>query len=310
MGDILVIKLSALGDFVQALGPFQAIRAHHRDDQITLLTTKAYGGLAEATGYFDRIWIDRKPKFWHFGKIKALAKQLNTNRWDFVYDLQTSDRSSSYYRLLQKPRPGWSGIAKGCSHPHANPKRDDMHTMDRQAEQLQMAGIRQVPFADLTFADKVDLGRFDLVKPYALLVPGGAPTRPKKRWPAGHYARLAQNLLARGIDVLAIGTSAEAEVLASLAKDAPGVRVLLDQTDFIDIIALGRRAVGALGNDTGPMHLIAASGCPSVVLFSGDSDPALCAPRGASVQVMAAPVLADLQPDPVTSAFLGLTGRA
>ena len=33
---ILVIKLGALGDFVQALGPFAAIRRHHAGDRITL----------------------------------------------------------------------------------------------------------------------------------------------------------------------------------------------------------------------------------------------------------------------------------
>jgi ADP-heptose:LPS heptosyltransferase len=48
-----------------------------------------------------------------------------------------------------------------------------------------------------------------------------------------------------------------------------------------------------VGNDTGPMHLIAAAGAPSVCLFSADSDPALCAPRGA-VTVLREPNLADL----------------
>jgi len=32
---ILVIKLSALGDFIQALGPFKAIRQHHATDHVT-----------------------------------------------------------------------------------------------------------------------------------------------------------------------------------------------------------------------------------------------------------------------------------
>ena len=48
-----------------------------------------------------------------------------------------------------------------------------------------------------------------------------------------------------------------------------------------------------MGNDTGPMHLAAAVGCPCVVLFSADSDPALTAPRG-RVRVLRAPHLADL----------------
>ncbi len=45
---ILVIKLGALGDFVQALGPAAAIRRHHRDAEITLLTTAPYAELGRA----------------------------------------------------------------------------------------------------------------------------------------------------------------------------------------------------------------------------------------------------------------------
>jgi hypothetical protein len=51
------------------------------------------------------------------------------------------------------------------------------------------------------------------------------------------------------------------------------------------------------------MHLIAAAGCPSVVLFSRDSDPALTAPRGRSVTVLGRPDLADLDLAPVLAAL-------
>ena len=37
------------------------------------------------------------------------------------------------------------GIVWGCSHPHNNRQRDNMHTIDRQAEQLAIAGIDCVP---------------------------------------------------------------------------------------------------------------------------------------------------------------------
>ena len=43
--------------------------------------------------------------------------------------------------LLGRPAVEWSGIAPGCSHPHGNPRRDSLHTIERQAEQLAAAGI-------------------------------------------------------------------------------------------------------------------------------------------------------------------------
>ena len=46
---ILIIKLGALGDFIQALGPFAAIRRHHADAHITLLTTDPFAAFAAAS---------------------------------------------------------------------------------------------------------------------------------------------------------------------------------------------------------------------------------------------------------------------
>jgi hypothetical protein len=48
---ILIIKLAALGDFVQAFGPFAAIRAYHPESHITLLTTPPYVALALHPAY-------------------------------------------------------------------------------------------------------------------------------------------------------------------------------------------------------------------------------------------------------------------
>jgi ADP-heptose:LPS heptosyltransferase len=301
----LVIKLGALGDFVQALGPFAAIRAHHADAEITLLTTRPYAALAAASPYFDHVWLDDKPKMWQVAKVLKLRKQLASGRFDRVYDLQTSDRSSWYFRLMGG-EVEWSGIASGCSLPHANPGRDAMHTIERQAEQLAMAGIDAVPPPDLSWAEGAG-GRFNLPQPYALLCPGGAPHRPAKRWPAGNFGEMAGWLAARGITPVLIGTEAERAEIETVRGLCGGAVSLIGKTQFLDILALGRQARAAIGNDTGPMHLIAAAGCPSVVLFSHESDPTLCAPRG-RVTILRRPTLAELTVGDVELALAGLLG--
>lgn len=283
---VLVIKLGALGDMVQALGPFAAIRRHHEGAPITLLTTAPYAGFARAGGYFDDVWIDARPGWAQPGSWLALRRKLRRGRFARVYDLQTSDRSSSYFRLFWPgPFPEWSGIARGCSHPHANPKRDFLHTVERQAEQLRMAGIETVAPPDLSWAE-TDTGRFGLPARYALLAPGGAPHRPEKRWSAERYGALAKWLTRQGVTPVLLGTEAEAEVLDQVAAACPQAVSLAGRTEFPDIAALARGAAAAVGNDTGPMHLIAAAGAPTIVLFSGASDPALCAPRGPHVTVL------------------------
>jgi ADP-heptose:LPS heptosyltransferase len=310
---ILVIKLGALGDFVLATGPFKAIRRQHPNAHLVLLTIPALAGLGRATGWFDEVWTDDRPSVLNVAGWWALARKLNGAHFMRVYDLQTSDRSSFYFRLMSSPfgrRPEWSGIAKGASHPHANPRRDFLHTVERQKEQLAAAGIHDVPPPDLSWA-VVDLSRFDVKAPYALLVPGGSAHRPEKRWPATHYAELARRLVAIGTTPVLLGANAERAELAQIAAACPGAIDLCGQTSFTEIIALARGARFAVGNDTGPMHLIAAAGCPTVALFSHASDPALCAPRGPheegstgdSVRVLRRNPLSALMPDEVLAAL-------
>lgn len=300
---VLVIKLGALGDFVQAFAPFAAIREHHPQAEITLLTTRPYAELAAVSPYFDHVWIDAKPKMWQIGKVLDLRRRLRDAGFDRVYDLQTSDRSSWYFRLLG-PGVEWSGIAKGCSHPHANPRRDFMHTAERQAEQLAMAGIPQASPPDLSWITP-DPHRFSLPRPYALLCPGGAPHRPAKRWPAQRFAAMSTWLAERGVTPVLLGTDKEQAEIDSIRALCPAAVSLAGRTGFVDILGLAREALAALGNDTGPMHLIAAASCPSVVLFSYESDPALCAPRG-RVTVLRVPDLADLECGEVEAALAGM----
>jgi ADP-heptose:LPS heptosyltransferase len=287
MANILVIKLSALGDIVQALGPMAAIRAHHKHDRIVLLTTNPYADFLRQSPYADEVWVDERPRLKDPLGVLKLARRLRQGRFVRVYDLQTSRRSSRYFHLMRPFAPEWSGIALGCSHPHANPKRDEMHTIERQAEQLSMAGIAETPLPDLSWA-KADIARFHLPERFGLLVPGGAPHRPAKRWPSARYGEMARRWIAQGITPVLLGTDQDKEALEIVRMICPQSVDLSGQTNFSDIAVLAQGAVMALGNDTGPMHLITAANAPSVVLFSGDSDPTLCAPRGGNVAILRA----------------------
>lgn len=280
---ILVIKLGALGDFVQATVAMKKIREAHPNDHITLLTTPPYAPLAKATGWFNTIETDGRPDGW-LAELRMI-RRLRRAQYDRIYDLQTSSRSSAYFQFLRPHAPAWSGIAKGCSLPHANPNRDFMHTLERQAEQLQSAGIwpdaptepGTAPNPDLSFlaADEPVPA-----KPYVLLIPGGSAHRLDKRWPGGRYAQLARHLRDEGYEVVIVGGPQEKPVAEEIARIGRAIRDMTGKTDFLQLARLASRAALAVGNDTGPTHLIAAAGAPTLVLFSQASDPALCAPRG------------------------------
>jgi ADP-heptose:LPS heptosyltransferase len=302
---LLVIKLGALGDFVQAMGPAAAIRAHHAGARITLLTTAPFADLARHSPYFDEVWVDERPGLFDFRGLLALRRRLRGAGFRRVYDLQTSDRSSNYFRLmLPGKRPEWSGIAQGASHPHDNPARDRMHTIERQADQLRRAGIADIPPPDLGWA-AADIARFALPKAIVILVPGGAAHRLEKRWPIGRYGALATRIAATGATPVVIGGPGEAPLGAAIVGYCPAARDLTGQTGLGEIVGIGAASRRAIGNDTGPMHLLAAAGCPATVLFSAASDPALTAPRGRDVMVLRRDALADLSVEEV-AATLGI----
>ncbi len=290
MSRILVIKLGAFGDFVLAFGPFAAIRAQHPGAEITLLTTPPFAEFARAAPWFDRVVVDARPRPWDLPGLLRLRRAMRG--FDRVYDLQTSARSGWYFWLAGGP--AWSGIARKCSHPHANPDRNAMHTVERQRDQLTMAGVSQFPAPDLDWlCGKNKKEPPPLEGGGAILIPGAAPHRPRKRWPAERFGELAALLAERG-PVTIVGSAADSPHAATICRLCPQATDLTGRTTLLQLAQTIATASLAIGNDTGPTHLAAALGLPTIALFSADSDPSLTRPRGGDVTVLAVPDLADL----------------
>jgi ADP-heptose:LPS heptosyltransferase len=298
---ILVIKLSALGDFITALGPMRAIRTHHQDAHITLLTTKPFAELGRACGYFDDVVTDTKPKWHDLKGWLQLRETLQKGQFSRVYDLQNSDRSSLYFKLF-KPRPEWVGIAPGASHRNTSPLRTQGRAYDGHVQTLGLAGISDISPDTLDWMTS-DTSRFGVTSPYILLVPGCSPQHPLKRWPIARYRQAAEAMISRNYQVVMIGGPAEAETNAQIAKDLP-VLNLTRQTDLYDIAGLARNAAGGIGNDTGPSHIAALTGCKMVVLYCNKASTIRKhGPLGACAKAIEVDDLAALSADQVVEAL-------
>ena len=182
------------GHQARGAGRFRAgVRPVRRDPRapsgarITLLTTAPFAGLRAASPWFDAVRGGCAAGL--VGPARAAGGCAAALRgFDFVYDLQTSARSSRYFRLAG--RPAWSGIARGASHPHANPARErDAHA--RAAARPAGDGRDRRRCRRPSCGWLTGRARPTLPPPYALLVPGAAPHRPAKRWPAERFGELA-----------------------------------------------------------------------------------------------------------------------
>ena len=300
---VLIIKLSALGDFVMSLGAAKAVRNAHPNAEITLLTTPMLRELAATCPYFDRVETDGRPK-----GLRAqydLLNRISKTRYGIVYDFQTSNRTNTYWKLLKRlpnfRAPYWSGAVEGQAFFHANPKRHTMHPIDRLADQLRDAGhvIRsgEAPVPDLkwvrqTAGDKPELqpSHFGINGKFALLIPGASAHRSAKRWPEDRYAALASYLADLAIDPVIIGGPSEAEIAADITRLEPRAKNIVGKTSLFQIVTLAEQASVAIGNDTGPMHMSTLAGAKGVALFATDeSSPVQACPRGAPVKTVSAP---------------------
>ncbi len=260
---ILVIKLGALGDFMYAAGAMKAIRQHHKDAHITLLTRPPYADLARKTGFFDEILFDPKPKL-NPREWFRFRQFLNNSYFEKVYDLQNNDRTNFYFKLFS-PKPKWVGIAKGASHRNTDINRSKFHAFLGHQKTLRLANINTVALDPLDWLNG-DIARFNLEKPYALIVPGSSEQHAEKRWPAALYRDLITELLILGIHPVILGSEVEEKLIQEIARDL-AVTNLAGKTDIDDLPPLARGASIAIGNDTGPMHILSMAQCPVVMFF-------------------------------------------
>lgn len=107
--------------------------------------------------------------------------------------------------------------------------------------------------------------------PIVALCPG-AEYGPAKRWPVEHFAASARSMQARGRQVWIFGSGNDAAIGAAIVEAAPGVVNLCGRTGLFDAIDLLALASLVITNDSGLMHVAAATGRQVVALF-GSTTP-------------------------------------
>jgi ADP-heptose:LPS heptosyltransferase len=304
---VLVIQLGSVAEFVQALAAAKLIREANVGARITLLTTETTRELAEKCPYFDTVEADGKPK--EPQAITKLLGRIRAAKYDMIYDLEGSNRTSNYFQSMRPWPPKWSGQVAGASHAYLDPERSRLHLLDRYAGQLAAAGISTSGqlMPDLAWLRSVlrDPPRlqpdyFGIRNRYVLLLPRGADAEANRRWGEANYVDLAKRIASYGVTPVVLGGTDERPIGAAIAKAEPRSKNLVTRPDLFQCIGLAERAAFAVGDDVELMHVAAAAGAPCLVFLSSLANPDRVAPRGRSgVVEFTAAVIADLPVDQV-----------
>jgi heptosyltransferase-2 len=217
------------------------------------------------------------------------AQQLKHEGYDVAYVLPNPLKSSLIPFLAGIPlRVGYRGEARFgmINIRHANPPRDNRPPMVEHYARLALKpGAPAESILDPQL--KADPARMAATAGRFGIAPGtrviafcpGAEFGPAKRWPAAHFAALAQMLpLVSHAQMITLGSAKDSEIAEEIVAGAPFVRNLCGQTsldDAVDLLALSEAAVC---NDSGLMHVTAALNRPQV---ASSTAPAIRAIRPA-----------------------------
>ena len=259
---LLVIELWGMGDLVIAT-PF--LRAASERYDVTLLA-KPYAQELQARLWpgvrvmtFVAPWTAFRGKYrlwrWPWRRMARLRRQLRAERFQVGLSARWDPRDHVWLHLAgAKMRLGFPrlGSHRFLSHALARPEpaahRYEFWRTLGLALDLTMPGAEDIPFPPRRSAR-------------AVLVHTGAG-QPIRAWPLERYCQIVQRLRAAGFSVLVACDPAQTEWW----RKAGEARVVAPQT-VNELLALIDQAGLFLGNDSGPGHLAAFCGVPTLTLF-------------------------------------------
>ncbi|RZJ04176.1 MAG: glycosyltransferase family 9 protein [Brevundimonas sp.] len=269
MAEVLIIANSMIGDVILTTGAIEAITRRHPEARFTVVCSPATRGLFGAlTGVAEVFPLIKRKRGGHWFD---LFRRLGGRRWEAVYDF----RGTVFSRFLKGPK------ASPVRATGAPPE----HKVVEAASILGAGSPPLSPVIWMTGSEAADVPARVESAGSALLILGPGASRIGKTWPAARFAEAARFLTSRGGEMegaLVVVTGgpmdreAALEIGAALPKGA-----VLDMTgaDLIRTSAVMGRARLFVGNDSGMMHLAAASGAPTLGLF-GPTDERLYGPWG------------------------------
>jgi ADP-heptose:LPS heptosyltransferase len=269
---------TGLGDLLCTVPALRALRQRLPRAHIALVT------YAEMSDVVERMspWIDELIGFPGYpgiperpplrAQIAPFFEAVRARRFDLALQMYGANRAAVEVSARFGARRTGGFIAPGELAPDAAtwiPYPQYEHEIRRHLLLMRHLGAGSNDAA-LTFPMRPGDAADAATPPYAVIHPGA--TSPSRRWPPERFAAVADALVARGLRVAVIGTDDERATAGSVvaAMRAPCLD-LCGRTDLGGLAALLQGAALLVGNDSGPAHVAAALGTPSVTVFlSGD----------------------------------------
>lgn len=275
---ILIVRLSAIGDVIQAMPLASALRDRYPDARLAWVVGEPAADLLRGHAALDEVFPVPRGFLKSPSGLWRLRKRLRAFRPDVVLEAQGLTKSALVGWLSScRRRIGFRGVWGRELSPWLNTRLvdgDRMHVVDRNLALLGPLGIDRpevrfdVPLdeADRRAADRI-LAEADLTEPLAIINPGAGWA--SKLWPPERFAAVARHLGETwDLPSLVVWAGEDERCRAErIVTESALHSRLAPPTTLRELAALSTRAVLFISSDTGPLHLAAAVGAPCVGLF-------------------------------------------
>ncbi len=284
--SVLFIRIRNLGEAVLDTANLRALKHWRPDLQITTLVEAIYTDLYATDPDLEAIPLLRgeRDKRSSLAARLAVVRDIRRKKFAAVINLHGGPTSAQLTFTSGAPnRVGATHFRNGYAYNLRIPPaeeilgRKDLHTVEHQFGQFKWLGLpNDEPAPTRIFADprkrseaqvKLQQAGIDLTKPYAVFAP--ANEFYTKRWMPERFADVADQLIARGFQIVTTGAPTEEQKMQLAAVQSSAKQRLhslssLSIGELVAVIADSRLFVG---NDSGPAHIAAALKTPLVVLF-------------------------------------------
>jgi heptosyltransferase-3 len=275
----VVFRTGSLGDTVCAVPAFRALRRQYESDELVLLHDIPIRGRVSAAdvvrgmGVFDRLAGYRSGRGW-VSRVD-LALRVRALKPDRIVCLP--QRMEQWRSLVRKKRLlEILGVPEVLGF--ADPKRFHGAGLTESRRLLALLEVEGLCSEHLGYGFPVDsLASVRVLEWIAgrrqdrgvVVFCGGGKT-PSQRWSLNRYGELLRGLTeVHGAFVVGVGTPSERDkALPEVLSRVPGMEWMPAGWGVLEMLELMRGADLYVGNDTGPMHVAAAMGCPVFAVMS------------------------------------------
>jgi heptosyltransferase-2 len=288
---ILIRGPNWVGDAVLAVPAMKAIRARFPEAEITLLVRPWVAGLFSSAPYVDKVWSESKPS--SLQNWFRIAREIRQRQFDLALLLPNSFESALMMFMGGVPRRvGYATDGRRCMLTTAVTRvPEPRHQIDYYLDLAKaLAAVTDRPSINIeaTVSER-DSARELLAAegiprtaPFLVLNPGAAYGS-AKRWRQDRFANVADNLASElRLYVAIIGSESE-RVIADQVCERMATRtsILNGKTSLGTLIGVLAESSLMITNDSGPMHIAAALGTPTVAIFgpTDETNTGPCGPR-------------------------------